>query len=906
MLQKLVVPIAFLASVLAAIVLIVGVLYSAPSASALPPAGVDALNATGTVSVTSRLGQEAIPVSGLVTISRGDPHPDGGVEVVDTEIIGLNLTGASVTGPVTITESPVLNSIGQIRSLQPSQQFPASSFFDIFIDAVIPGSGSLTPASLYNSDPLHLTAGGDLSAWPPVGAVYAGEPLFNTDNDGDTQIDEDTADDDGDGAYNEDPPGGGNQDTDNQVDEDGPIGVDNDGDTLVDEDPRCIPLYPTLPAGICVTGVTITFGQPKTPEPTSTTCPVQVCGPTRTGTPGATSTPFATATASPPPGPEDPTFSVAPGGPSGFHPADLLALTAGTSTVGGNDFFANATTIATLPFQATQATAGATLEPGEPTSPASCILGGTGSKGSTVWYRFSPTVSGQYTVDTLGSNFDTVVVVYTGGAVNALTLVGCNDDSSSLQSLLTFTGNVGTTYRIQAGGYGGFTGQLSLNLNAGGGAGGNAPPYVRIPCNSLGLIADGCDAGGDGDQDDIDALSFGSDFGGAADGVFFSVAPGGLGLAGTGVAGQAACSPREPQADEFTSELDGDNALLFDGDGSAVGCPSGFSLHLTERPTSDDLDALNEQPPSFVDPDNDGIPNEAVLFALAAGSPTLASLGRSPADVLWTVGGFQPGLYASAGALGLIAGDAIDALCIEDDGTQTYNAQTDTLLFSLAQGSPTLAQIGAGPGDLLRPGPTVAVAHSALGLRATDDLDAAKCAGTPGPSTVTVPVGDIWFCGPSFANGVVCETKINVGDTVVWDFTGAVAPHTTTHCGSSCDNPTNSPLWDSGVISTTSADRTFEYTFTQPGTYPYLCEVHSAAQRGRIVVNGPAGNAGDVDCNGDVTSIDAVLVLQFGASLLLQLGCPQNADVNSDGQVDSLDALLILQYVARLLDSLPP
>jgi hypothetical protein len=98
--------------------------------------------------------------------------------------------------------------------------------------------------------------------------------------------------------------------------------------------------------------------------------------------------------------------------------------------------------------------------------------------------------------------------------------------------------------------------------------------------------------------------------------------------------------------------------------------------------------------------------------------------------------------------------------------------------------------------------------------------------------TVTVPVGDVWFCS-SANQGGVCETTIDAGDTVVWDFNGALLPHTTTECGASCDAPSSSRLWNSGTI---SGGGTFSYTFAEPGTYLYFCQIHPDVQRGRIVV----------------------------------------------------------------------
>ncbi len=68
----------------------------------------------------------------------------------------------------------------------------------------------------------------------------------------------------------------------------------------------------------------------------------------------------------------------------------------------------------------------------------------------------------------------------------------------------------------------------------------------------------------------------------------------------------------------------------------------------------------------------------------------------------------------------------------------------------------------------------------------------------------------------------------------------------------------------------------------------------------------PSIAVGDSGCDGTVNSIDAALVLQYGAGLLGSLPCHGAADVNVDGTVNALDAALILQYVAGLIDHLPP
>ena len=101
--------------------------------------------------------------------------------------------------------------------------------------------------------------------------------------------------------------------------------------------------------------------------------------------------------------------------------------------------------------------------------------------------------------------------------------------------------------------------------------------------------------------------------------------------------------------------------------------------------------------------------------------------------------------------------------------------------------------------------------------------------------TVTIPVGDIWFCDPSFENEV-CTTKVNVGDTVLWDFSPAAIKHTTTEGCAKCLYP-RAPFWDSGLV---QPGGTFSFTFPQPGTYQYYCAVHPF-HLGQIVVNPSVG-----------------------------------------------------------------
>lgn len=67
----------------------------------------------------------------------------------------------------------------------------------------------------------------------------------------------------------------------------------------------------------------------------------------------------------------------------------------------------------------------------------------------------------------------------------------------------------------------------------------------------------------------------------------------------------------------------------------------------------------------------------------------------------------------------------------------------------------------------------------------------------------------------------------------------------------------------------------------------------------------PALADGNVNCDEQVNSLDALFILQYGAGIIASVPCPENADVNRDGTINALDALLILQYDAGIIDRLP-
>jgi hypothetical protein len=133
-----------------------------------------------------------------------------------------------------------------------------------------------------------------------------------------------------------------------------------------------------------------------------------------------------------------------------------------------NDDFLSAQGI-TPPVGVTAGTQEATLEAGEPQP--------CGNIGATVWYAvglpFFATNDATLFVDTLGSEFDTVVALYAAegiapsppGSAAQLTLVTCVDDPSQLGASLEATIRQGIGYYVQIGGRDSATGVLQVQFD---------------------------------------------------------------------------------------------------------------------------------------------------------------------------------------------------------------------------------------------------------------------------------------------------------------------------------------------------------------------------------------------------------------------------------------------------------
>ena len=152
--------------------------------------------------------------------------------------------------------------------------------------------------------------------------------------------------------------------------------------------------------------------------------------------------------------------------PNGATTGVITVITASGTTSSGavftvthapaNDNYASATQLSGTAGIVAESNAGASKESGEPAH-----AGNAG--GSSVWFVWTPPVSGYYTFTTQGSSFDTLLAVYTGNSIGALSVVASNDDAAgNVTSALSFAATAGTVYHIAVDGFGGATGNLTL------------------------------------------------------------------------------------------------------------------------------------------------------------------------------------------------------------------------------------------------------------------------------------------------------------------------------------------------------------------------------------------------------------------------------------------------------------
>lgn len=123
-----------------------------------------------------------------------------------------------------------------------------------------------------------------------------------------------------------------------------------------------------------------------------------------------------------------------------------------------NDLFADRIVITGTNVAVTGSNVGASKEPGEPNHAGN-------SGGASVWWSWTAPRTDSVTMSTSGSSFDTLLGVYTGTSVSALTTIASNDDdvdSSDLTSKVVFNAVSNVTYQITVDGYAGASGSVHL------------------------------------------------------------------------------------------------------------------------------------------------------------------------------------------------------------------------------------------------------------------------------------------------------------------------------------------------------------------------------------------------------------------------------------------------------------
>ena len=136
-----------------------------------------------------------------------------------------------------------------------------------------------------------------------------------------------------------------------------------------------------------------------------------------------------------------------------------LTLTVTGSAIEGptNDDFSNRIPLIGANLTTTGSNQRSTIQPSEPS-----LLG---QSSHSVWWTWTAPRSSSVTISLAGSSFNTVLGVYTGTTIGALTEVAANDDSEAANtSQVTFNATAGTTYQICVDGSGDAQGNIQMSI----------------------------------------------------------------------------------------------------------------------------------------------------------------------------------------------------------------------------------------------------------------------------------------------------------------------------------------------------------------------------------------------------------------------------------------------------------
>jgi subtilisin family serine protease len=320
----------------------------------------------------------------------------------------------------------------------------------------------------------------------------------------------------------------------------------------------------------------------------------------------------------------------------GTHTKPRICLAAAAGIT--NDDFADSDVIPGSTVTITGSNGCATTETGEPDHAGS-------SPSKSVWYHWTAPADGSTTIDTAGSNFDTLLGVYTGNAVNALTDITSNDDAAGLgtKSRVSFAATSGTVYRIAVDGFDGDMAGITLNLA--GPAGANNPPIA---------VDDSITTNQDVASAPRDVLANDTD----ADGDALEITESTNGAHGTVSCDAGGSCTYTPQPD--FNGTDSFTYTVSDGNGGSDTATAGVRV-INQAPTAvDDSLTTDEDVQNSVDVLTDGVDTDPEGDALSVTGNTNGSNG----DVTCEAGG----LCTYTPDANFHGGDSFDYTVSDDNG----------------------------------------------------------------------------------------------------------------------------------------------------------------------------------------------------------------------------------------------
>ncbi|MFA5891062.1 MAG: hypothetical protein WDA27_08960 [Actinomycetota bacterium] len=173
-------PRARASKILVGVLTLLAVVPVPKSSFAYPEAGSDSFDSSAMVFFTPVPGCPLAPdannslvqkvtLKGPTTVQRGAPEtPPDGHETFETEIVELELSGTSPLGPVVIRQDDNRRTLGRVTQQDAGKDFPADSFFDVFVDVQI------GPATYTNIDPVRMAS--KIYSLPPHAFAYLPPP----------------------------------------------------------------------------------------------------------------------------------------------------------------------------------------------------------------------------------------------------------------------------------------------------------------------------------------------------------------------------------------------------------------------------------------------------------------------------------------------------------------------------------------------------------------------------------------------------------------------------------------------------------------------------------------------------------------------------------------------------------